>query len=111
MERSQIHRVSAADQAASILWQRILNRELRPGTPVQEVPLAASLGVSRNPMREAARILSLENLLKPSIHRGAAVSQLSLKVMNGEMPKKQRNRTSEKASVSRGAQTASRRRV
>ena len=31
-------------------------------------------------MREATRILSLENLLKRSIHRGVAVSQLSLKM-------------------------------
>jgi DNA-binding GntR family transcriptional regulator len=79
MERSQIHRVSVADQVASILRQRILDGELRPGTPLQEVPLAASLGVSRNTMREATRILSLEGLLRRSIHRGVAVSQLSLK--------------------------------
>jgi DNA-binding GntR family transcriptional regulator len=79
MERSQIHRVSVADQVASILRQKILNGELRPGTPLQEVPLAASLGVSLNTMREATRILSLENLLRRSIHRGVAVSQLSLK--------------------------------
>jgi len=56
-----------------------LKGELRPGMPLQEVPLAASLGVSRNTMREATRILSLEGLLKRSIHRGVAVSQLSLK--------------------------------
>ncbi len=79
MEYSQIDRVSVADQVASILRQRILNGELRPGTPLQEVPLAASLGVSRNTMREATRILSLENLLKRNVHRGVAVSQLSLK--------------------------------
>jgi len=79
MDRSQIHRVSVADQAASILRQRILCGELRPGTALQEVPLASSLGVSRNTMREAMRILSLEGLLKRSIHRGVAVSQLSLK--------------------------------
>jgi DNA-binding GntR family transcriptional regulator len=79
MERSQIHRVSLADQVASIVRQRILNGELPPGTPLQEVPLAASFGVSRNTMREATRILSLENLLKRSVHRGVAVSQLSLK--------------------------------
>src|SRR5882757_1450216 len=79
MERSQIHRVSVADQVASVLRQKILNGELRPGTPLQEVPLAESLGVSRNTMREATRILSLENLLKRSVHRGVAVSQLSLK--------------------------------
>jgi DNA-binding GntR family transcriptional regulator len=79
MERSQIHRVSVADQVASVLRQRILKGELRPGMPLQEVPLAASLGVSRNTMREATRILSLEGLLKRSVHRGVAVSQLSLK--------------------------------
>ena len=78
MERSQIHRVSVADQVASVLRQRILKGELRPGMPLQEIPLAASLGVSRNTMREATRILSLEGLLKRSIHRGVAVSQLSL---------------------------------
>lgn len=44
---------------------------------LQEVPLAASLGVSRNTMREATRILSLEGLLKRNIHRGVAVSRLS----------------------------------
>jgi DNA-binding GntR family transcriptional regulator len=79
MERSQIHRVSVADQVASVLRKRILDGELRPGTPLQEVPFSASLGVSRNTMREATRILSLEGLLKRSIHRGVAVSQLSLK--------------------------------
>jgi DNA-binding GntR family transcriptional regulator len=79
MERAQIHRVSVADQVASILRQRILTGELRPGKALQEVPLAASLGVSRNTMREAMRILSLEGLLKRSIHRGVAVSQLSPK--------------------------------
>lgn len=76
MERSQIHRVSVADQVASILRQRILAGELPPGKSLQEAPLAASLGVSRNTMREAMRILSLEGLLKRSIHRGVAVSQL-----------------------------------
>jgi len=78
MERSQIHRTSVADQVASILRQRVLNGELRPGTSLQEIPLAESLGVSRNTMREAMRILSLEGLLKRSIHRGIAVAQLSL---------------------------------
>src|ERR1700756_4451354 len=79
MQRSQIHRVSVADQVAGILRQQVLDGELRPGTPLLEVPLSASLGVSRNTMREATRILSLENLLKRSIHRGVAVSQHSLK--------------------------------
>jgi DNA-binding GntR family transcriptional regulator len=78
MERSQIHRTSVADQVAGILRQRVLNGELRPGTPLQEISLAESMGVSRNTMREAMRILSLEGLMKRSIHRGIAVTQLSL---------------------------------
>jgi len=78
MDRTQINRVSVADQVATLLRQRILEGELRPGTQLQELPLASSLGVSRNTMREAIRILSLEGLLRRSLHRGAAVSQLSL---------------------------------
>jgi DNA-binding GntR family transcriptional regulator len=79
MERSQIHRVSVADQVAGILRQKVLRGEFRPGASLQEIPLAEELGVSRNTMREAMRILSLEGLLKRSIHRGIAVAQLSLK--------------------------------
>jgi DNA-binding GntR family transcriptional regulator len=78
METSQLYRVSVADQVAAILRQRILDGDLRPGTPLQEIPLSSSLGVSRNTMREAMRILSMEGLLKRSLHRGVAVSQLSL---------------------------------
>ena len=79
MEHSQIHRVSVADQAAGILRQRILEGELRPGTPLPEIPLAESMGVSRNTMREAVRILSIEGLLKRNVHRGVTVAQLSLR--------------------------------
>jgi len=74
---SEITRVSVADQVAAILRQRILNGELAPGTQLQEVPTAASLGVSRNTMREATRILSLEGLLKKNAHRGVTVARLS----------------------------------
>lgn len=79
VERSQIHRVSVADQVAAVLRQRILEGEFRPGTPLPEIPLSSQLGVSRNTMREAMRILSMEGLLKRSIHRGISVCQLSLK--------------------------------
>jgi DNA-binding GntR family transcriptional regulator len=77
MDRTQINRVSVADQVATLLRQRILEGELRPGTQLQELTLSSSLGVSRNTMREAIRILSLEGLLRRNLHRGAAVSQLS----------------------------------
>src|SRR5438132_14067192 len=76
---TQIDRVSVADQVATVLRPRILDGELRPGTSLPEVPLASSLGVSRNTMREAMRILSLEGLLKRNLHRGVTVSQLSVR--------------------------------
>ena len=78
MELAEINRTSVADQVASILRQRILDGELPPGTALQEVPMATSLGVSRNTVREATRILSLEGLMKRNAHRGVAVAQLSL---------------------------------
>jgi DNA-binding GntR family transcriptional regulator len=78
MELVEINRISVADQVASILRRRILDGELPPGTALQESPMAASLGVSRNTVREATRILSLEGLLKRNAHRGVAVAQLSL---------------------------------
>jgi len=76
---------SVADQVASILRRRILDGELLPGTALQEVPMATSLGVSRNTVREATRILSLEGLLKRSAHRGVAVAQLSLEDVAGNL--------------------------
>jgi DNA-binding GntR family transcriptional regulator len=79
MDRTQINRVSVADQVAALLRQRILEGEFRPGTQLQELPLASSLGVSRNTMREAIRILSIEGLLRRNLHRGVAVSQLALR--------------------------------
>ncbi len=79
MNRTEINRVSVADQVAALLRQRILDGEFRPGMQLQEVALASSLGVSRNTMREAIRVLSLEGLLRRSLHRGASVSQLSLR--------------------------------
>jgi DNA-binding GntR family transcriptional regulator len=79
MDRTQINRVSVADQVAAVLRQRILEGEFRPGTQLQELPLASSLGVSRNTMREAIRILSQEGLVRRNLHRGVAVSQLSLR--------------------------------
>ena len=78
MDLRTLHRVSVADQVAVVLRQRILNGEFRPGAALQEVPLASSLGVSRNTMREALKVLSLEGLLKRNIHRGVTVAELSL---------------------------------
>ena len=51
--------------------------ELQPGTPLREVPLAASIGISRNTMREAIRALVHEGLVRHNVHRGVTVTKLT----------------------------------
>src|SRR5260370_2609764 len=73
MELAEINRTSVADQVASILRQRILDGELPAGTALQKIPMAASLGLSRNTVRQPTRILSLERFLTHYSHRGVPV--------------------------------------
>lgn len=55
----------------------ILSAQIPPGTLLQEVPLAASLGVSRGPVREALGDLAAEGLVTITPRRGAVVSTLT----------------------------------
>jgi DNA-binding GntR family transcriptional regulator len=73
-EAERINRTSTADQLASIVRTRILNGTLAPGTPIREVTLAESLGVSRNTVREGVRLLLGEGLLEHRPHKGVAVA-------------------------------------
>ena len=73
-----IKRTSTADQVAQAIRGRILSGELKPGTPLREVALAGSMGVSRNTVREGIRVLVGEGLVRHSIHRGVFVSLLTI---------------------------------
>jgi len=59
------------------LREEILAGGIVPGTVLQEVPLAESLGVSRGPLREALGDLAAEGLVTITPRRGAVVTQLS----------------------------------
>jgi DNA-binding GntR family transcriptional regulator len=59
------------------LRDEILSDRLPPGTDLQEVGLAASLGVSRGPVREALGRLSGEGLVTIRPRNGAVVRSLS----------------------------------
>jgi DNA-binding GntR family transcriptional regulator len=72
-----IRRISTSDQVANLLRKEILAGQLTPGTPLREVALAQSLGVSRNTIREGIRILVSEGLLHHNVHRGVTVTELS----------------------------------
>jgi DNA-binding GntR family transcriptional regulator len=58
------------------LRKAILSGEMAPGTPVIEAEMAAKLGASRTPIREALRRLEAEGLLEPRGMRGTVVREL-----------------------------------
>jgi DNA-binding GntR family transcriptional regulator len=59
------------------LKEEILDNRIAPGSVLQEVPLAESLGVSRGPIREALGILAAEGLVTITPRRGAVVTALT----------------------------------
>jgi DNA-binding GntR family transcriptional regulator len=73
----KIRRASTAEQIADALRGLMMRGELQPGSRLREVPLANSLGVSRNTVREAIRLLVHEGLVTHRPHRGAVVAQLT----------------------------------
>lgn len=63
------------------LREAILRGDLRPGERLMELQLAAKLGVSRTPIREAIRMLEQEGLAVTMPRRGAEVARMTLKDM------------------------------
>lgn len=68
--------LSLRDRIHDRLRGAIISGELAPGTPVIEAELAARLGASRTPVREALRRLEAEGLLEPRGLRGSVVREL-----------------------------------
>jgi DNA-binding GntR family transcriptional regulator len=73
-----IMRRTTSDQVAEVLRARVMRGELPPGTPLREVVLAESLGVSRNTLREGVRILVAEGIMRHNVHRGVFVASPGL---------------------------------
>lgn len=71
-------RASLADGAADILREMILLNQLSPGMPLPEREICAALGISRTPLREAIRLLSVEGLIEYSAARRPKVANPSL---------------------------------
>lgn len=63
------------------LREAILRGELKPGERLMELQLAAQLGVSRTPIREAIRMLEQEGLAVTMPRKGAEVAKMTLKGM------------------------------
>ena len=69
------------DVVFNTLREAILKGELKPGERLMELQLAARLGVSRTPIREAIRMLELEGLTVTVPRKGAQVAKMTEKDM------------------------------
>ena len=69
------------EQVAEQLRQRIFQRELEPGSWIDELKIAEQMGISRTPLREAIKVLAAEGLVTMKVRRGAYVTEMSDKVL------------------------------
>jgi DNA-binding GntR family transcriptional regulator len=76
-ERSSMSR-SLSRRVQAELERLITDGELQPGERLNEVALAKRLGVSRGPVREAARGLEKSGLVTVIVNRGAFVRTLTI---------------------------------
>jgi DNA-binding GntR family transcriptional regulator len=67
------------EEVAELLRQRIFNRELIPGSWIDELKLAEEYGISRTPLREALKVLATEGLVTMKVRRGAYVTEVNEK--------------------------------
>jgi DNA-binding GntR family transcriptional regulator len=74
---ASIQRQSTTEQAAEVVRQAILSGRLLPGMPLRETALATELGVSRSTLREAARTLESEGLVRYQMNRGILVADIT----------------------------------
>lgn len=68
-----LRRTSTAQQLADGLTDAILTGQIAPGEPLKEASIATSLGIARNTVREAVRILEAGGLVRREMHRSATV--------------------------------------
>lgn len=73
----RVERQSLSGQIVGELRRRIVAGELPEGAPLRQERLAAELGASRVPLREAIRQLEAEGLVTTELHKGTVVSSLS----------------------------------
>src|SRR3989442_10074385 len=72
----RLARRSSGDEAALLIRRMIFDGELHPGERVPQDDVAAMLGISRIPVREALIALEREGWVTIEMHRGAFVNAL-----------------------------------
>lgn len=71
--KADLERASTAQKVADMLRERVLDGELEPGLRLSEEAIGGALGVSRNTLREAFRLLSRDRILVHEHSRGVFV--------------------------------------
>jgi DNA-binding GntR family transcriptional regulator len=71
--------ITLQQKAYHFVKQKIMNRQLMPGSCLTDGQLATELGMSRTPVRDAFRLLEHEGFLCSRARRGWQVNSLSLK--------------------------------
>jgi DNA-binding GntR family transcriptional regulator len=77
-DRALLGRTSTAERVSDILRSRIAEGYFPPGTRLSEDGIGGALGVSRNTLREAFRLLTHERLLVHELNRGVFVRVLTV---------------------------------
>ncbi|MFG2131470.1 GntR family transcriptional regulator [Streptomyces sp. NPDC048751] len=77
-DRALLGRTSTAERVSDILRSRIADGYFPPGTRLSEDSIGGALGVSRNTLREAFRLLTHERLLVHELNRGVFVRVLTV---------------------------------
>jgi DNA-binding GntR family transcriptional regulator len=84
--QSAISRRALHDELVTLLRDMIIGGELRPGSHIPESRLCLHFGVSRTPLREALKVLSVEGLVCLLPNKGASVVRVTRKEMEEIIP-------------------------
>jgi DNA-binding GntR family transcriptional regulator len=84
--RRAIPRKSLHDELVTLLRDMIIQGELSPGSRIPEARLCDHFGVSRTPLREALKVLSVEGLVCLLPNKGARVVHVTRKEIEEIVP-------------------------
>lgn len=76
------NRQSLADVAYETIKNRIMNLTYPPGMPLTETKLTEDLGMSRNPVRTALKMLQSEGLIVTDFYKSMTVKEITDKDIN-----------------------------
>lgn len=79
--KQRIQKASLHDHVVDALRHMIVTGDLKAGERIVEKELSETLGVSRTPIREAIKTLTLDGLVDSPVHHGARVKPLEPREM------------------------------